>query len=407
MPLFRLLLGLSDFFVDLRGGNKHSSDSVANVTGPKNKRNSDGPATEDLVTLPLVTLQQLVQYCAQLVNESRALKTRAPDLERDGISNSDPIPGVADADADASRPPNLFNLDEDEVETVSDDALNRTEEIWKEIVPWQLQDVPVLSDEMIEQEEPILARCRTTEEIHIIFKDPNYGVQEAAKNAALRLRYLISGWEDNGPIWGDSGSRPPFNYRLMVILLTGLKCGRLTIGSILQRSYQVRSLVRPSNLESTSFLEQIWAVVLAFLYLNTTFSFSWYFAPAADPGYAIDMYFGRKLLKTLFTRRKSVEEVLGLSLPQLCGIIRASKESNQKELLLEAAQGTHFRMSDLTIESLRTIGGLSITWTPFREDHLRLDLENRVLFVLWHQPEYEKSLFGYLENMYCNLLTPN
>ncbi|KAE9367031.1 hypothetical protein N431DRAFT_82491 [Stipitochalara longipes BDJ] len=391
----------------------HVSPPVANAPGPGNGSASDSSATEDLVTLPLATLQQLVRYCAQLVNESKELKTRIPDLERDGISNNEQVPGDdPHVDTDTRKPPNFFNLNDMELECISDDILNRTEEIWRQVVPWQLRNIPVLSDEMIEQEEPMLARCRTIDDIHLLFRSPHYELSQRSEvSACLQLRHNIKIWErSEDRIWPPVLLVPPLtplNYGLIVVFITGMRYERLCIGSILERYYQMRVLSQPDNFEPRNYLDHIWFVVLVLLFLNATFRLGWEFEPETIS----DMSFlARAYVATIFTRRKSLEEVLGLNLHQLCRILHATQQSSRKDTPPEAASGPIFRVSDLNIESLSSIGGLTIEWTPYLEDHLRLDIKNTTLHVIWSDlidpTGIRKSLFGYFEKMLLENLPP-
>jgi hypothetical protein len=140
---------------------------------------------------------------------------------------------------------------------------------------------------------------------------------------------------------------------------------------------------------------------MAVLHLNTTFQLDWVF----NPGYLFSVGpYPRRLVETILTRRKSLEEVLGLTLSQLCHILHAFKLP-LANATLETARGPNFRISDLNVESLRVIGGLAIRWTPYLEDHLRLDLKNRTLYVLWQGTEVgisRVSPFSHFEGMHVS-----
>ena len=376
------------------------------------------------MTLPLATLQQLVQYCAQLVRESKELKTRIPDPERDGVADIAPtlrsqaLDEVRTApNAQSSENPrggNLFYVDPTEITRLPREEilLPLLEDIWREVIPFKLQVLSERPEEMIVHEEQILTRFRGHDDVCWLFKGlerDSYSIgSEELKSRSVRLHYLICRWEaharhcqalERDPI-------PPFNYEVMALLLTSVEQGVLCIGGILQRCYSLRALTQPKDSEPRSYLDHIWLVILNVLVLNGTFQLDWEFSPEnLLRGFGLAGLY----IEAIFNRRNSLEEVLGLTLPQLCYILHAIKQTVQPIGTLEAASGPNFRLSDLNIKSLRDIGGLSIVWTPYLEDHLRLDVKSKKLFVLWHEGEgglRQSSLFGRFEEMYDNLSIP-
>ncbi|PMD34321.1 hypothetical protein L207DRAFT_588921 [Hyaloscypha variabilis F] len=73
----------------------------------------------------------------------------------------------------------------------------------------------------------------------------------------------------------------------------------------------------------------------------------------------------RKKLKGILSRRRSIQE----------------------KHALKGAEGDTIRVDDLDVRSLKEIGRLEIRWTVFLEDHLKLDLQNKILSVVYDQPE--------------------
>lgn len=121
--------------------------------------------------------------------------------------------------------------------------------------------------------------------------------------------------------------------------------------------------------------------MLIVLTLNIVFRGYWPF----EAGYLFCNVplFQRTAFRIFLTRQRSLEEVFGLTLPQLCHALHDNGELHSKITPLEAARGPSFRINDLNIQSLRALGGLRILWTHCLEDHLRLDLSTRSLSVRW------------------------
>jgi hypothetical protein len=72
---------------------------------------------------------------------------------------------------------------------------------------------------------------------------------------------------------------------------------------------------------------------------------------------------------------------------------------NHKKPPLESAPGNSFRVEDLNIKDLRSIGRLHIDWTAIVENHLLLDLEKMTLSVMWSTLPRESSIVGGWESM--------
>lgn len=207
-------------------------------------RAQDSRATEDLVTLPLATLQQLVQYCAQVVRESKELKSRVPDPERDGIPNDMQTPqNNPSNDGNPWGGANIFNLNSDYITRLPRREVALMEEVWRKVVPFKLGTFQEWPDEMIEREEPMLAQCRGEEDIHLLFRSRYHDLEpQRAASASKRLLRHLGLWEGYEPY---QKSAIPFNFGVMVVLIEGLEHGRLSIGAILERCYQLRVLTPP------------------------------------------------------------------------------------------------------------------------------------------------------------------
>jgi hypothetical protein len=245
--------------------------------------------------------------------------------------------------------------------------------------------VPRPSDGITGREDSTLpTRALDEYDIDFIFQPVDERQVGDIPAVSLRLRHLIYAWKTSVPIHSHPVA---FNYRVMVVALDGLEHGRTSIGSILQRCYQLRVLTQPDNSRLSSYSDHIWLLVLIVLTLNTVFRVHWPFE--ADYLFCDLNLFQITLVEIFLTRhcrQRSFEEVLGLTLLQLCHMLHAIGELYSKMTPLEAARGSSFRISDLNIESLRALGGQRILWTHCLEDHLRLDLSHRTLSVLWQDP---------------------
>jgi hypothetical protein len=139
-------------------------------------------ANKDLVTLPLATLQQLVEYCAQVVRESKELKTRIPDPERDGIVRTPPT-GLS-SDEDFSGKNRVLPRHKSTSVFVGD--------IWREVIPFKLGESHDVADGISGQDESmLLTRCLGEDDIDFIFRPTDVRQVGSVRGDALRLRHLI------------------------------------------------------------------------------------------------------------------------------------------------------------------------------------------------------------------------
>lgn len=138
------------------------------------------------------------------------------------------------------------------------------------------------------------------------------------------------------------------------------------LGDILLNCYQIGPLKQRTNLEAhTEYVRDILAIV-GVLMINDELSSldiaSYYF----KIGYIF--------------KERPVNILLGMDIIDLFQIIHLSFF---KPLVLEGSNGSTFAIDDLNINTLESIGGLSIKWTESFEDHLRLDMVNKTLFITW------------------------
>lgn len=77
----------------------------------------------------------------------------------------------------------------------------------------------------------------------------------------------------------------------------------------------------------------------------------------------------------------TTETLLQISFVEAMQAIRLPPKATPQNL--PRAEGVSFRVNDLNIRTLRTIGELSIKWTMYWDEHLLLDVQNRQLMVAW------------------------
>jgi hypothetical protein len=151
------------------------------------------------------------------------------------------------------------------------------------------------------------------------------------------------------------------------------KLGSLLIGCYKRRLFSpVKNLDSPDTLQSM--FTQILRLVECMILLNDIYTlydfrdfsrFEW-------------VRFIIKRIRNILSCRNSIEEVLGLRIPKLVQIIHLTY---CKKPRLMGAKGDTYRIDDLNIRSLTSIGKLSIIWTDILEDHLKLNLLDMTIFI--------------------------
>jgi len=113
-----------------------------------------------------------VQYCTQLLRESKELKTPVPDPERDGMVDVTQNPQSGPSSDEDPRGANLFNLNYIANFPRQEVVRPLLEKVSREVIPFKLQRLPELLNEEIEREEPMLARCPCKDGIYLLFESP-------------------------------------------------------------------------------------------------------------------------------------------------------------------------------------------------------------------------------------------
>jgi hypothetical protein len=185
-----------------------------------------------------------------------------------------------------------------------------------------------------------------------------------------------------------------------------------TIGEILKLCYRDKILTQPSQSEQPSpspsdtekaYFDQVPLIVEGLVALNNVFQFepvelkknvdqkwrrytfhSKFFDLILPSKNTTNLFKGdpegkaKRLLSTL-----PLQKVFGLQVHALFKMLQIINKNLKAREELACALGDAFRVDDLNIRSLRSIGKLSIHWTAYVDNHLRLDLRESILWVLW------------------------
>jgi len=215
--------------------------------------------------------------------------------------------------------------------------------------------------------EALLTYCREVK---------NYGMWTRERVSLMQERLLAS---------EDSYQEPVFLNGVHVSIVDVLTyiIGNAghdeALGAILYACYKNGSLMQPLPDDSSQYLGHISMAVRILIASNEILYFH-------------DLCWGlQETLAGVFATR-SLEEILGITIECLIQLLHAyfSKTST-----LEGIQGPTFAMDDLNIDSLRSIGRLSIRWTPILEDHMLLNDDDMTLSIAWFPVTVEYGLFAW------------
>jgi hypothetical protein len=326
---------------------------------------------EDLATVRISKLQQLVELCAQILRESRGAKPNDPDIEKDGEGGtSAPTSKFASSSDDTQ---NIFHLDRSHLHRLpSTYETNRLaiEEIWNNVSPWPIQQAPLASSEEL-QSHPIFT-LSTPEALHPLL----FTVSSGSNPERTKVEACIPSFRIKSPY--QRNAEEERKKILVIACCCEIADENPQIGSILECCYKYGVLEQPIDKESRAYLDQICLLVECWSRLNRVSKISLIFdSPFGEEEF---FYSSSYRLKTIFTRRKSVEEILGIGFVDLLRILHLL---NPVLAPLDSSPGPTLRVDDLDILSLSTLGKLSINWTSILENHLCLDLEEMTLSIAW------------------------
>jgi hypothetical protein len=247
------------------------------------------------------------------------------------------------------------------------------DEIWSNVKPFHMDQVDVMRRTQ-NLPTPLHLECQLIDDLEILFKPD--GKETLSRYASPHLSILRAKVKqlDFQP------SFPWDGFGVMALCVSLAQENGVQLGEILRSCYLHGILEQPKETESKNYLQHILLVIEASLLMDETLHFD---APMRD--FKGDWVGGLQWCVEVLTSRKSLDEVFGIDIHSLLEVYHAIY--NQPSLLVRAT-GTTFAIDDLNIKDLRSIGKLQIEWTLTLEEHLLLDLPNRVLFVAWTQKPF-------------------
>ncbi|KUJ13465.1 uncharacterized protein LY89DRAFT_737445 [Mollisia scopiformis] len=334
---------------------------------------STSPAKE-LVTLPLLKLQQLAELFAQALRET---KERKPDVEYGiDVSHNTATSGTrtqiasstARPERDGSDPAGHVTSSHPDMSESRDSRRNIITEIWKNV---KKREFEATSTEKKEQPSLNLpqAKCRTIETVELLFQpypasidpEPQKWNKERAMVVAHRLRGLARDLDS------EDINRSAGVLACIVASIASKDLEKPRLGTVLDICYQSGILDRPSSPNRTQYIEHASHVIRGLVASNEFLDFQ-----TIEDSWRADWL-------DIFAER-SLKEILGIELSALVQILHAV---DPEPTLLETATGTDFRADDLNFKTLQKIGGLRVMWSQKLEDHLRLDHQNKIIYISW------------------------
>jgi hypothetical protein len=272
-----------------------------------------------------------------------------------------------------------------------DDARRRViEDIWNNAIPWELTMLDLQFNERLDPTD-LVRRCDSNLELYQIFASPDENPSRAALDASILLWHVNKGRQGTTGIEVKERS---IMFGIIICCCLAARRGNLTIGNILKHVYGIGVLKQPTEAQPKHYLDHNLQVIECALALNRNVQLEPLLA-YEDQGWKLKPC-GRRRVEELLGTKKSLQEVLGIDLIELFQILHML---NHEQRQLETASGDLFRVDDLNLKSLRSIGRLSIQWTAIIENHLLLDLEKKMLSIAWSALPRERSLVGGWQSM--------
>jgi hypothetical protein len=347
-----------------------------------------------LVTISLARLQQ---FLAEAIRDGRNLSARGPDLEHNRTE-------IAQETARTNRPATshedqsrkaLFQIRFSYSQHLDEDRMKAIEDIWNNPIPWELTMLELQVDERLDPTD-LVRRCDRDLELYQIFTCPETSPSERnISRAVLDASVLI--WHVSKARQGTTGTEvKERNIMFGVIMCCCLAArrGNITIGNILKHVYGIGVLKQPIETKPEDYLKHNLLVIECALAMNRIVQLEPLLA-YEDQGWKLTAC-GRHRVEKVLATKKSLQEVLGIDLVELFQVLHML---NHEEHQLETALGPYFRVDDLNVESLKSIGRLCIQWTAIIENHLLLDLEKMTLSIAWSALPREGSIVGGWQTM--------
>ncbi|KAH7400441.1 hypothetical protein BKA64DRAFT_708120 [Cadophora sp. MPI-SDFR-AT-0126] len=350
----------------------------ANATEINTTRTGHTTTSEELVTIPVMKLQQLVEFCAQVLRESRCREASAPDLEIGA-----PVIGPPDIMMDPLDAVGNYLFKDEDFKVgswtlapyeIPSQFKAEVENLWDLVETFPIRRLVTTKESKFVK--TITESCLTIADLPVLFKGlrGEMGADAESIEEIFEMSAQLSG-------------RDSFDWKLMAaVCASGVNAE--TLGDIMQQCYCSGALQRPIDSEAsshTAYMLDISRIVEHVGTFNRIFRFQY----RTDFGYLNSTREGSRMLiyswlRPLFVGR-SLEELLALPLFSLIRLLYLAAPKPTLEAN-DIATGTTFRLDDLNVRSLASLGDLHVIWTSILENHLLLDLRNKTLSIVWQVP---------------------
>jgi hypothetical protein len=365
-----------------------SNESAANLLA-----SSTGEFTPDiqpsdvLITIPLSRLQQYaIDFVARVIRDSTQLNINGPDLEHNSPdAERGGAPTVqAITPQNLAPDPILRNEVSLSINHLDEPRRRMIKDIWDSVIPWEYFMLELKLEEKLDPTD-LVKRCRNKFELYRIFISSNEIICSKNTSRAI-LDASVLAWHVN-----ECRQRSTESIMFGVLICCCIAAGRgnITIGNILKHCYNIGVLNRPAGTQFKDYLEHNLLVIECAFTMNRIVDLEPLFT-YTDGGWNSELHGQNRVLKLLATKETQCE-VLGLDLVELFQVLHMM---NHEKPPLESASGDSFRVDDLNVKTLRSIGRLHIEWTAIVENHLLLNLEKMTLSVMWSALPPESSTVG-------------
>jgi len=370
-----------------------SNEAINRLAG--STRNTPIPEVQPSDVLVTISLARFQQLLVEVIRDGRHSGIRDSDLEH---SRTEIVPGRVRIDRSArlqrrasSEP--LFEIGLRYSQHLDETRRRVIEDIWNNATPWELSKLDLQVDERLDPTD-LVRRCRSNLELHQIFTtstSTNEDISPAVLDASVLIWHVNKGRQ--GMTENDLKERSIMFGVIMCCCLAARR-GNITIGNILKHVYRIGVLKQPTETQLEDYLEHNLRVIECALAMNRIIQLE-PLLTYEDQGWKLKPR-GRHRVEELLSTKNSLQGVLGIDLVELFQILHML---NHEQRHLEIASGSLFRVDDLNVKSLNSIGRLCIQWTAIIENHLLLDLEKMTLSIAWSALPRERSLIGGWQSM--------
>ncbi|KAI9647141.1 hypothetical protein NHQ30_003524 [Ciborinia camelliae] len=359
---------------------------------------------EELVTVPVAKLQQLVEYGIQVLKESRRKTAFSEiDLEHNAawVPESPPVPPFHQ-----TRPKVSQSKDHPKY---LDEFLARARKN-----PWPLRKIELDRDQEIDLGH-LGGSSSRFDRLHfeIIWENhfrsffgygqPSVSATEAVRREWFWKRILKECDREMIPWLLEIGTDDPDARAatLVKILICVVKAWdqkkystSSTIGAILERCYAGGVLnqsedapLNPENMNFHTEMRQDYGIHIILIAISLNI-----FNDCLTEDDSNLAHNSRQILwsPTDILRDAcggaSLEQILAFQGPELVVSILSLSRTSKSRMALDSPQANSGRIDDLNIRSLKTIGDLRIVWTDILEEHLLLDHQKKCLKIARLRP---------------------